>query len=101
MAITTLDLLLRKNKVQRVGWSMEYLKNSLDSYKGMPKGKHNFISTGLFLRSNPDLFRDLQHDLPDYELIVCADKTLTKNEYSNLLGRAKMVFSATYKRHLA
>ena len=30
-------LTTEKNKVQRVGWPMEYLKNSLDSYKGMPK----------------------------------------------------------------
>ena len=37
---------------------------------------------------------------PDYELIVCADKTLTKNEYDNLLGRAKMVFSANLQETL-
>ena len=93
-------LTTEKNKVQRVGWPMEYLKNSLDSYKGMPKENIILFPHRIAPEKQPDLFRDLQHDLPDYELIVCADKTLTKNEYHNLLGRAKMVFSANLQETL-
>ena len=93
-------LTTEKNKVQRVGWPMEYLKNSLDSYKGMPKENIILFPHRIAPEKQPDLFRDLQHDLPDYELIVCADKTLTKNEYHTLLGRAKMVFSANLQETL-
>jgi len=38
--------------------------------------------------------------LPQYEFVVCQDQQLTKNEYHNLLGEAKMVFSANLQETL-
>ena len=47
-----------------------------------------------------EIFRDLATHLPQYEFIVCQDQQLTKNEYHNLLGEAKMVFSANLQETL-
>ena len=38
--------------------------------------------------------------LPDYEFIVCQDKQLSKDEYHELLGKAKIVFSANLQETL-
>jgi hypothetical protein len=47
-----------------------------------------------------DIFRDLKEHLPQYEFVVCQDQQLTKNEYHNLLGEAKLVFSANLQETL-
>jgi hypothetical protein len=47
-----------------------------------------------------EIFRDLKQHLPQYEFIVCQDQYLTKNEYHNLLGEAKLVFSANLQETL-
>ena len=47
-----------------------------------------------------EIFRDLKEHLPQYEFVVCQDQQLTKNEYHNLLGEAKMVFSANLQETL-
>jgi hypothetical protein len=47
-----------------------------------------------------EIFRDLKEHLPQYEFIVCQDQQLTKNEYHNLLGEAKLVFSANLQETL-
>lgn len=47
-----------------------------------------------------EIFRDLSTHLPQYEFVVCQDQQLTKNEYHNLLGEAKLVFSANLQETL-
>ena len=47
-----------------------------------------------------EIFRDLKEHLPQYEFVVCQDQHLTKNEYHNLLGEAKLVFSANLQETL-
>jgi hypothetical protein len=47
-----------------------------------------------------EIFRDLKEHLPQYEFVVCQDQELTKNEYHNLLGEAKIVFSASLQETL-
>lgn len=47
-----------------------------------------------------EIFRDLKEQLPQYEFVVCQDQQLTKNEYHNLLGEAKIVFSASLQETL-
>jgi hypothetical protein len=47
-----------------------------------------------------EIFRNLKEHLPQYEFIVCQDQQLTKNEYHNLLGEAKLVFSANLQETL-
>jgi hypothetical protein len=47
-----------------------------------------------------EIFRDLKEHLPQYEFVVCQDQELTKNEYHNLLGEAKIVFSCSLQETL-
>jgi len=88
------------NRITRVGWPMEYLKNSLDSYKGMQKRDLILFPHRIAPEKQIEIFRDLKEQLPEYEFVVCQEQTLTKNEYHNLLGEAKMVFSANLQETL-
>ncbi len=85
---------VNEDKIVRAGWPMEYLATSLDSYKNMPKENIILFPHRIAPEKQVDIFKDLATALPQYEFIVCQEKQLTKNEYHNLLGRAKMVFSA-------
>ena len=86
--------------IKRVGWPMEYLRNSLDSYKGMEKRNLILFPHRIAPEKQVDIFRDLAEQLPEYEFVVCQERELTKNEYHNLLGEAKMVFSANLQETL-
>jgi hypothetical protein len=91
---------LDEDKTIRVGWPMEYLKNSLDSYKGMEKRNLILFPHRIAPEKQVDIFRDLAEQLSEYEFVVCQERELTKNEYHNLLGEAKMVFSANLQETL-
>ena len=88
------------DRITRVGWPMEYLRNSLDSYKGMEKRDLILFPHRIAPEKQVDIFRDLAEQLPEYEFVVCQERELTKNEYHNLLGEAKMVFSANLQETL-
>jgi hypothetical protein len=94
------DYALDIDKAIRVGWPMEYLKNSLDSYKGMQKRDLILFPHRVAPEKQVDIFRDLAERLPQYEFVVCQEQELSKNEYHNLLGEAKMVFSANLQETL-
>ena len=66
----------------------------------MPKENVILFPHRIAPEKQPDIFRDLRTHLPDYELIVCQEQDLTKIEYHNLLGRAKLVFSANLQETL-
>ena len=97
---TTQEALDFDDKVHRVGWPMEYLKGSLDSYKGMEKRDLILFPHRVAPEKQVDIFRDLKQRLPQYEFVVCQEQQLTKNEYHNLLGEAKIVFSANLQETL-
>jgi len=86
--------------IKRVGWPMEYLKDALVSYKGMEKRDLILFPHRVAPEKQVDIFRDLAEQLPEYEFVVCQEQQLTKNEYHNLLGEAKMVFSANLQETL-
>ena len=88
------------DKAIRVGWPMEYLKDSLTSYKGMEKRDLILFPHRVAPEKQVEIFRDLAQRLPQYEFVVCQDQQLSKNEYHNLLGEAKMVFSANLQETL-
>jgi hypothetical protein len=46
------------------------------------------------------IFQDLKESLPQYNFVVCQERELSKNEYHNLLGEAKLVFSANLQETL-
>lgn len=87
-------------KIIRTGWPMEYMHDTLLPYKGMPKRDLILFPHRIAPEKQVEIFRDLATHLPQYEFVVCQDQYLTKNEYHNLLGEAKMVFSANLQETL-
>ena len=84
----------------RTGWPMEYMNNTLVSYKGMQKRDLILFPHRIAPEKQVEIFRDLKTHLPQYEFVVCQDQQLTKNEYHNLLGESKIVFSASLQETL-
>ncbi len=87
-------------KIVRTGWPMEYMDTTLDMYKNMPKRDLILFPHRIAPEKQVEIFRDLKEHLPKYEFVVCQDQQLTKNEYHNLLGEAKLVFSANLQETL-
>ena len=91
---------IHDDKTHRVGWPMEYLHNSLEQYKGMQKRNLILFPHRVAPEKQVEIFRDLKDRLPQYEFVVCQEQMLTKNEYHNMLGEAKLVFSANLQETL-
>lgn len=87
-------------KIVRTGWPMEYMTDTLLMYKNMPKRDLILFPHRIAPEKQVEIFRDLKEHLPQYEFVVCQDHQLTKREYHNLLGEAKMVFSANLQETL-
>jgi len=90
----------KKEKCIRIGWPMEYMDDTLTVYKNMPKRDLILFPHRIAPEKQVEIFRDLATHLPEYEFVVCQDQQLTKNEYHNLLGEAKIVFSANLQETL-
>jgi glycosyltransferase involved in cell wall biosynthesis len=86
--------------IVRTGWPMEYMTDTLLMYKNMPKRDLILFPHRIAPEKQVEIFRDLKEHLPQYEFVVCQDQQLTKNEYHNLLGEAKLVFSANLQETL-
>jgi len=91
---------LADKKIGRTGWPMEYMEDTLTMYKNMPKRDLILFPHRIAPEKQVEIFRDLKEHLPQYEFVVCQDQQLTKNEYHNLLGEAKLVFSANLQETL-
>ena len=79
---------------------MEYLETSLTSYKNMDKKDIILFPHRIAPEKQLNIFNDLKNTLPQYEFIVCQERELTKNEYHNLLGESKLIFSANLQETL-
>ncbi len=88
------------NKVVRTGWPMDYMDQTLAAHKGMTKRNLIVFPHRIAPEKQVEIFRDLALQLPQYEFVVCQDQQLTKNEYHNILGEAKIVFSASLQETL-
>jgi hypothetical protein len=88
------------SNIVRTGWPMEYMPDTLLMYKNMPKRDLILFPHRIAPEKQVEIFRDLKEHLPQYEFVVCQDQQLTKNEYHNLLGEAKLVFSANLQETL-
>ena len=96
----TIEGFEESGKIVRTGWPMAYMPNTLLQYKGMPKRDLILFPHRIAPEKQVEIFRDLKEHLPQYEFVVCQDQQLTKNEYHNLLGEAKMVFSCSLQETL-
>ena len=97
---TVIEDTVFNNKIVRTGWPMEYMDSTLTPYKNMPKRDVILFPHRIAPEKQVEIFRDLKEHLPQYEFIVCQDQQLTKNEYHNLLGESKLVFSANLQETL-
>ena len=89
-----------EGRILRTGWPMEYMPKVLDPYKNVPKRDLILFPHRLAPEKQVEIFRDLAVSMPEYEWIVCQDQTLTKDQYHQLLGQAKIVFSANLQETL-
>jgi hypothetical protein len=89
-----------QSKIVLTGWPMEYMENTLTVYKNIPKRDLILFPHRIAPEKQVEIFRDLATHLPQYEFVVCQDQELTKNEYHNLLGEAKIVFSCSLQETL-
>jgi hypothetical protein len=91
---------IKENKIVRSGWPMEYMVDTLTPYKGMKKRDLILFPHRIAPEKQVEIFRDLKEQLPQYEFVICQEQELTKNEYHNMLGEAKLVFSANLQETL-
>ncbi len=97
---TVIEDTVFNNKVVRTGWPMEYMRDTLDMYKNMPKRDLILFPHRIAPEKQVEIFRDLAEHLPQYEFVVCQDQHLNKHEYHTLLGESKIVFSANLQETL-
>jgi hypothetical protein len=76
------------------------MQDTLLMYKNMPKRDLILFPHRIAPEKQVEIFRDLKEQLPQYEFVICQEQQLTKNEYHNLLGEAKLVFSANLQETL-
>jgi hypothetical protein len=87
-------------KYCRTGWPMEYMAETLDAYKALPKEDLILFPHRIAPEKQVEIFLDLAKEIPEYEWVVCQDKELTKHEFHKLLAKSKMVFSANLQETL-
>ncbi|WP_108459698.1 glycosyltransferase [Devosia naphthalenivorans] len=88
------------SRILLTGWPMDYLETKLAPYRNLPKRNLVLFPHRIAPEKQVEIFRDLAGSFPDYEFRVCQDTPLTKAEYHQLLGKAKMVFSASLQETL-
>ena len=96
----TVQEFVKEGKIVQTGWPMEYMEDTLLMYKNMKKRDLILFPHRLAPEKQVEIFHDLKHFLPQYEFVICQEQQLTKNEYHNLLGEAKLVFSANLQETL-
>jgi hypothetical protein len=91
---------LDRSKVVKTGWPFEYMDNTLTPYKHMNKKDTVLFPHRIAPEKQVNIFRDLAETLTQYNWVICQEKNLNKNEYHNLLGESKLVFSANLQETL-
>jgi len=94
------DSYTRKTKIIRTGWPMEYMRDTLEPFRGTPKRDLILFPHRIAPEKQPKIFDDLQQSMPEYEFIMCQLEQLRKPEYHKLLAEAKIVFSANLQETL-
>jgi hypothetical protein len=91
---------IENKKIVKTGWPFEYMSDTLLMYKNMTKRDLILFPHRLAPEKQVEIFMDLKESLPQYEFVICQERQLTKNEYHNLLGESKLVFSANLQETL-
>ena len=89
-----IDDLTSIGKIAKTGWPMDYLLKDLFPYRNLTKKNQVVFPHRLAPEKQLDIFKDLSTSFPEYNWVVCQEKSLSKDEYHTILGESKMVFSA-------
>jgi len=87
-------------KIIRTGWPMEYEEETLKPYKDIPKENIVLFPHRISPEKQVEIFRDLANYIPEAQFIVGQDIPRNKHEYYQLLGRTKIIFSASLHENL-
>lgn len=87
-------------RICRSGQPHDRLMEHLEPFKNTPKRDLVLFPHRVAPEKQPEIFRDLATHLPEFEFVVCQDKQLSKDEYHQLLGESKIVFSANLQETL-
>lgn len=92
----------RNQKLVLTGWPMEYLRKIITPCTSFSEERENIIIFPHRLSSDkqPDIFKDLAKERPNYQWVMCQEQNLTKPEYHALLKKAKILFSASTHENL-
>ena len=84
------------------GHPCDYLWDELPRYSIPPDKRPNLIlfPHRIAPEKQLEIFKDLAGTLPQYEWVVCQEQLLTKPQYHEMLGRAKLSFSAALQETL-
>ena len=86
-------------KIFITGWPMEYMDGLLKPFK-QEKEDIILFPHRIAPEKQHDIFLELAKLMPEYKFVTCQDKELTKDEYHDLLGKSKVVFSANLQETL-
>jgi len=87
---------IKSTKIHVVGFPMDWFKEifSLVGPKLVTKRNLIVFPHRTDPEKQPEVFKTLAKQLPQYEFVITTDVTTTKKEYYKLLQQAKIVFSA-------
>lgn len=91
---------LMTGKIVRSGWPMEYLDETLSTFKDIIKEDIILFPHRIAPEKQLNIFKDLADAMPEYQWIVAQEHQLTKQQYHELLGRSRIVFSANLQETL-
>lgn len=89
-----------RHKAIRSGQPHNELMKQLEPYANVQKRNLILFPHRVAPEKQPEIFRDLAKALPEYEFIICQEQNLTKKEYHQLMGEAKVMFSANLQETL-
>lgn len=93
--------LVKRSRVKRVGWPMEYMKPLLAPFDNKQKENIVLFPHRIAPEKQVEIFKDLATEFEgEAEFIVCQEQQLTKDQYHELLGKSKIVFSANLQETL-
>ena len=100
LGLSPLEWFLDRDDVHVVGWPMEYVNDTITPFKNMEKTNTIVFPHRLAPEKQLNIFQDLAQSLPEYEFVVCQEQKLSKQEYHEILGKSKIVFSANLQETL-
>jgi len=89
-----------ESKIYISGQPHESMVEELSKFRGRKKRDLILFPHRIAPEKQPEIFKDLQASLPEYQFIMCQEQQLTKDQYHEMMAEAKIVFSANLQETL-